>query len=79
MAEAPLPAVPVKDEPTVVIHHEIYVVAEAEPVTVEEDTATAEPESGLESLFAFGRSLGARLRAERLKVQGEARVALASL
>ena len=79
MAEAPLPAVPVKDEPTVVIHHEIYVVAEAEPVTVEADTATAEPESGLESLFAFGRSLGARLRAERLKVQGEARVALASL
>lgn len=79
MAEAPLPAVPFKDEPTVVIHHEIYVVAEAEPVTVEEDTATAEPESGLESLFALGRSLGARLRAERLKVQGEARVALASL
>lgn len=79
MSEAPLPAVPVKDEPTVVIHHEIYVVAEAEPVTVEADTATAEPESGLESLFALGRSLGARLRAERLKVQGEARVALASL
>lgn len=79
MAEAPLPAVPVKDEPTVVFHHEIYVVAEAEPVTVEADTATAEPESGLESLFALGRSLGARLRAERLKVQGEARVALASL
>lgn len=79
MAEEPLPAVPVKDEPTVVIHHEIYVVAEAEPVTVEEGTATDEPESGIESLFAFGRSLGARLRAERLRVQGEARVALASL
>jgi hypothetical protein len=79
LAEEPLPAVAVKDEPTVVIYHEIYVVAEAEPLTVEENTATAEPESGIESLFAFGRSLGARLRAERLRIQGETRVALASL
>ena len=79
LAEEPLPAVAVNDEPIVVIHHEIYVVADTEPVTVEEGTATDEPESGIEGILAFGRSLGARLRAERLRIQGETRVALASL
>ncbi len=66
-------------EPVVVIHHEIYVTASAEPVIVQEESFPDTPESGIEGLRALGRGFTARLRAEALQVESKARVALASL
>ncbi|MBR1833954.1 MAG: hypothetical protein IJ785_00360 [Bacteroidales bacterium] len=79
MPETPSVEALAEAEPVVIIHHEIYVVANAEPEIVQEGTFTDEPEEGLESLRAFGRGLTARIRAGVLRAEGNARVALASL
>ena len=66
-------------EPVVIIHHEEYVVASSEPETVEEGAPVAGTESSLENLRGYGRSVLARLRAQALRTQGNARMVLASL
>ena len=78
-AETPQVEAQADNEPTVIVYHEIYVVADAEPQTVQQSPTNTDPENGIESLRSFGRSISTRLRAEALRAQGNAKMMLASL